>query len=428
MSTVVDRSQTGIPGNPYSYEGEPIYRRASRPKQPGTTQTVRTWQPDDQEIITLPTRSVRNQPKAAGTTLRTATGRTWVGDELPASPEETRASRVWNTQRTPVRADVADEEMGGEEGEASVLQSISRSAPEAQTDEYEEEAADQSADYAEEEVFDQQSPEGEEIPSRMIDAPEPITYTARRRARNTTAPQQEASRGGPVARQSSVGYPDSHKLQAGTVRRAPRSRGLYVMIGVSIVLFVLLAVANIFPVTLSLFGGAFLLMLALLVFLLRNWRSQRYHPLLYIGTCMLLLCTAYLFALQGLVWGFDLSSDARYGTPRTFQLDAVVGHHDSPEHQTHFIVLNLHGQIEIIEIPGGDPSHERVYVGPLLKGAGAAKEVVTVQIQNGQKAGKPNLLVRVTGEPDSLFDIPSKTYLLLNAGDNFNPKPVQKTA
>ena len=42
------------------------------------------------------------------------------------------------------------------------------------------------------------------------------------------------------------------------------------------------------------------------------------------------------------------------GILRTAQLDAVVGHNDSAAHPTHFIFINLHGQIQIIEIQGGD--------------------------------------------------------------------------
>ncbi|HET8846357.1 MAG TPA: hypothetical protein VFN35_33150, partial [Ktedonobacteraceae bacterium] len=55
---------------------------------------------------------------------------------------------------------------------------------------------------------------------------------------------------------------------------------------------------------------------------------------------------------------FNFSSNiVTYGTPRTFQIDAVVGHHDGPAHPSHFEGLNLNGQIEVIELHGGDPSH-----------------------------------------------------------------------
>jgi len=48
-------------------------------------------------------------------------------------------------------------------------------------------------------------------------------------------------------------------------------------------------------------------------------------------------------------------------------LDAVVGHnHDSLANPTQFVFLNIHGHIDIVEIPAGDPSQMRVYVGPVL--------------------------------------------------------------
>lgn len=54
--------------------------------------------------------------------------------------------------------------------------------------------------------------------------------------------------------------------------------------------------------------------------------------------------------------------DMHYGRPRTYQTDAVVGHnHDSSANPSHFIVLNLHGQIMVIEIAAGDPGKTHLY-------------------------------------------------------------------
>ena len=76
-------------------------------------------------------------------------------------------------------------------------------------------------------------------------------------------------------------------------------------------------------------------------------------------------------ALSWLVpWWQVTRDDLVYGRPRTFQVDAVVGHGDSAAHPSHFLVLNLSRQIEVIEFPGGDSAHAKIYTGPTLIGVG----------------------------------------------------------
>ncbi|EFH90046.1 hypothetical protein [Ktedonobacter racemifer] len=64
--------------------------------------------------------------------------------------------------------------------------------------------------------------------------------------------------------------------------------------------------------------------------------------------------------------------DLHYGHPRTYQTDTVVGHnHDTRANPSQFIVLNLHGQITVIELPAGDPGKTHVYkTGMTLLGSG----------------------------------------------------------
>ena len=72
--------------------------------------------------------------------------------------------------------------------------------------------------------------------------------------------------------------------------------------------------------------------------------------------------------------------------PRTFQVDAVVGQGDSLVHPSHFIALNLHGQIEVIEFPGGDATHARIYLGPHLYGSNASLVPVTLQFVDSRQS------------------------------------------
>jgi hypothetical protein len=84
--------------------------------------------------------------------------------------------------------------------------------------------------------------------------------------------------------------------------------------------------------------------------------------------------------------------DLHYGRPRTFQMDAFVGH-ESGTMPSHFLALNLHGRIEIIELPGGDPAHARMYVGPQIYGLGAEFVPVTLRFVDPDHTGHPDMLV-----------------------------------
>lgn len=125
--------------------------------------------------------------------------------------------------------------------------------------------------------------------------------------------------------------------------------------------------------------------------------TGRSHWLTWLGGGMLLALTAVLFGQLVVGWvslGWD---DWHYGRPRTFQIDAVVGHDDSPTNPSHFIALNFHGHIEIIELPGGDPSHTHIYTGPQLYGAGADLVVVTLQFPDPGHTHHADMIVLFQG-------------------------------
>jgi hypothetical protein len=57
---------------------------------------------------------------------------------------------------------------------------------------------------------------------------------------------------------------------------------------------------------------------------------------------------------------FQLGMDqVQYGYPRTWQTDVSVGHYPGyKDKRSHFIALNLHGYIEVIEMPEGVPGRQ----------------------------------------------------------------------
>lgn len=110
-------------------------------------------------------------------------------------------------------------------------------------------------------------------------------------------------------------------------------------------------------------------------------------------------------------WWTNLQNNIHYGYPRTYQFDAVVGHNDSAAHPTHFILLNLHGHIEVFEIPGGNTAQTRVYSGPTLYGPNSDMIPVTGEVRDVNGDGKPDLVLHVQGQQ----------IILLNAGKTFQP-------
>ena len=110
-------------------------------------------------------------------------------------------------------------------------------------------------------------------------------------------------------------------------------------------------------------------------------------------------------------WRIHLD-DMQYGRPRTFQLDAVVGHEDSASNPTHFILINLNRHVEIIELPGGDGAHAHIYLGPILFGDGQDLTPVTAQVRDVNGDGRPDLIVHIQDQ----------TIVFINTGTAFRPQ------
>jgi len=141
---------------------------------------------------------------------------------------------------------------------------------------------------------------------------------------------------------------------------------------------------------------------------------QGKHPLFYIGIFLMILVvflTAYTFIPSALQKWHD---DSVYGYPRTYQTDANVGHGGVE----HFIVLNNHGTIEVLEIPTTpSPTNQpHLYLIVRLSSQGADLVPATVSFPDVNGDGKPDLQVTVyNGTNPSI-------WLLFNNGTTFVPK------
>ncbi len=142
-------------------------------------------------------------------------------------------------------------------------------------------------------------------------------------------------------------------------------------------------------------------------------RRRSKHWSVYLVTGMATMTALFIGLYSVGTWWQGVQDRWTYGYPRTYQTDAVVGHnYDSRAHPSHFVALNLHGQVEVFELPAGDPTKVRIFLGPILSGAGADQVVVTISFVDIDHDGTPDLVLRygdsaeVFYNHDGTFQVP----------------------
>ena len=123
---------------------------------------------------------------------------------------------------------------------------------------------------------------------------------------------------------------------------------------------------------------------------------RRQHPVFILGCGMGLMLALWIAGNIAVNWWNLTLDDWHYGRPRTFQIDAVVGHnHDSVRNPSHFIALNFRSRIEIIEFPAGDTTTAKIYSVAPLYGDGQDLAVVTLGFKDINGDGKPDMIILV---------------------------------
>jgi hypothetical protein len=145
--------------------------------------------------------------------------------------------------------------------------------------------------------------------------------------------------------------------------------------------------------------------------LFKKGALQHTHPLFFLGIGMLIALV--LWTVSSLVFGWITTTldDIHYGRPRTFQTDAWVGHSEQSGIPSHFIAINLHGHIEVIEMPGGDATHAHVYLGPQLYSSDSELVPVTLQFVDVNGDHKLDMLITFQGTH----------AVFINDGQQFRP-------
>ncbi len=139
---------------------------------------------------------------------------------------------------------------------------------------------------------------------------------------------------------------------------------------------------------------------------------QGKHPLLYVGISLVIV-VLFITVYTLIPPAFQKWQDDRvYGYPRTYQTDANVGHGGIE----HFLALNNHGTIEVVEIPTDPTKNQpRLYIITHFAGQGADLIPATISFTD-VNGGKSNMVVTV-------FNGTNPTeYFLFNNGTQFVPK------
>ena len=113
---------------------------------------------------------------------------------------------------------------------------------------------------------------------------------------------------------------------------------------------------------------------------------------------LLLLVIGYALLTPVFGWGQRRLDDLRYGYPRSTQVEGFVGHAEQGGAPTHLIALNLHGQVSVLEIPGGDTTQVRPLTGPYLVGADGRYVVPHLSLRDLTGDGQVELLLQVRDE------------------------------
>jgi hypothetical protein len=145
--------------------------------------------------------------------------------------------------------------------------------------------------------------------------------------------------------------------------------------------------------------------------------TRRVHGLVLVGVGMLVMLTLWTGGSLALSWWQSYQNDLHYGRPRTTQVDAKVGHDDAGT-PSHFIAVNLAGHIVVVEFPGGDAAHAKVYIGPIMA-PGHELDPVTLEFHDVNGDGKPDMIMSV-GEVREVFINDNGSFRPLRAGEQVN--------
>lgn len=142
----------------------------------------------------------------------------------------------------------------------------------------------------------------------------------------------------------------------------------------------------------------------------RRSRSQGkgFYTLIVGGSVLAGICIALLVPP---LWqrGYD---QAVYSYPRISQYDENVGHGTKQYPDDHFIAINNHGYVEVLEIPEGVPDKKnppQIYLVAQPDGPDADQAPATLEFRDVNGDGKTDIIVHCNGNEEILYNTGS-TY------------------
>ena len=148
-----------------------------------------------------------------------------------------------------------------------------------------------------------------------------------------------------------------------------------------------------------------------------NILKGKVHWLLPLGIGMIAMLVLWELGSFLLAWGIARYDDIRYGYPRTYQTDSVVGHgNDSSLHPSHFMAVNLNRQAIVIEFPAGNPSGAQSYVVPYyILGQGGDLTPITLEFRDVTGDSKSDMIIHIQ------LQTQDQTFVFVNDGTKFRP-------
>ena len=148
-----------------------------------------------------------------------------------------------------------------------------------------------------------------------------------------------------------------------------------------------------------------------------NILKGKVHWLLPLGIGMIAMLVLWELGSFTLAWGLARYDDIRYGNPRTYQTNAVVGHGgDSLLHPSHFIAINLNRQAIVVEFPAGNPSGAQSYVVPYyILGQGGDLTPITLEFRDVTGDSKLDMIIHIH------LQTQDQTFVFVNDGNKFRP-------
>lgn len=141
-------------------------------------------------------------------------------------------------------------------------------------------------------------------------------------------------------------------------------------------------------------------------------RFDRWTLITWLCLAIIVMVVGWFLFSKITDWWTGVHDNMVYGTPfRTFQADQYMNMGDTPAHPDHFIALNLHGVIEIVQINPLDRKKDAVYV---LANVGDDSTPASLSFRDTTGSGRTDVIV-------TIGDTTPYTIILINNGTTLTP-------